>query len=411
MNRKNLQLNREMKILLIHNYYRYRGGEDRYVEILKDTLSRRGHQVTGFSFDSKEIKTFTFIDKLLIPAKIIHSSTVNQELEKLLVEAKPDLAVIHNLFPLLSLSILKILKKYRVPIIKRIENYRFLCLNGLFFRNNSGICDRCKNGNLIPGIIHKCYQDSFLNSIGMAVPLMVTNWKKLLFSTIDLFLAPSQFVKETFKEAGFPGEKIAVLPNFLDFEPLESILEPKSYAVFIGRLSEEKGLLTLLKAFKELPDLPLKIVGEGPLEKEVKEFVHHHQMKHVELTGFVDGTVKREVLSRARFLVFPSECYESFGYSIIESHACGVPVIASAIGGSRELIQEGENGFLFEPGNPDDLWEKISRILAMDKKDLMAMKEKSLKRVKELYTKEIGYKNLLELFEILQELRGKGVKR
>ncbi len=411
MNRKNLQLNREMKILLIHNYYRYRGGEDRYVEVLKDTLSRKGHQVVGFSYDSKEIKTFNLIDKLLIPAKIIHSSTVNQKLEKLLLEEKPDLAVIHNLFPLVSLSILKVLKKYRNPIVKRIENYRFLCLNGLFFRNNSGICDVCKNGNLIPGIIHKCYQSSFLNSLGMAIPLMVTKWKKLLFSTIDLFLAPSQFVKETFKEVGFPGEKIVVLPNFLDFEPLESIREPESYAVFIGRLSEEKGLLTLLRTFKGLPDLPLKIVGEGPLEKEVNEFVHHHQMKHVELTGFVDGNVKREILSRARFLIFPSECYESFGYSIIESHACGVPVIASAIGGARELIREGENGFLFEPGNSDDLWEKISRIMALDKKSLMDMKKKSLKRVKELYTKEIGYKNLLKLFERVQEYRGIEVKR
>ena len=126
-------------------------------------------------------------------------------------------------------------------------------------------------------------------------------------------------------------------------------------------------------------------------------------MKNVAFTGFVDGKVKREILSRAQFLIFPSECFESFGYSIIESHACGVPVIASAIGGAKELILEGENGFLFEPGNPDDLREKISRILAMDKKSLMEMREKSLKRVKELYTEEIGYNNLLELFEKLAE--------
>lgn len=392
-----------MKILLIHNYYRYRGGEDRYVEILKDTLSRKGHQVKGFSCDSKEIKTFNLIDKLLIPLKLIHSSTANRKLEKLILEEKPDLAVIHNLFPLVSLSILKVLKRYRVPIVKRIENYRFLCLNGLFLRNNSGICDVCKNGNLFPGIVHRCYQGSFLNSLGMAIPLMATNWKKLLFSTIDLFLAPSQFVKEKFRGVGFPAEKIVVLPNFLDFEPVESLLEPESYAIFIGRLSEEKGLLTLLKVFKELPDLPLKIVGEGPLENGLKEFVRSNQMKNVAFTGFVDGKLKREILSRAQFLIFPSECFESFGYSIIESHACGVPVIASAIGGAKELILEGENGFLFEPGNPNDLREKISRILAMDKKSLMEMREESLNRVKELYTEEIGYKNLLELFKKLTE--------
>jgi glycosyltransferase involved in cell wall biosynthesis len=400
-----------MKILLIHNYYRYRGGEDRYVEILKDTLSRKGHQVKGFSCDSREIKTFNLIDRLLIPLKFIHSSTANRKLEKLLLEEKPDLAVIHNLFPLVSLSILKVLKRYRIPIVKRIDNYRFLCLNGLFLRNNSGICDVCKNGNFFHGIIHRCYQGSFLNSLGMAIPLMVTNWKKLLLSTVDLFLAPSQFVKEKFSEVGFPAEKIVVLPNFLDFEPAESLLEPESYAIFIGRLSEEKGLLTLLKVFKELPNLPLKIMGEGPLENGLKEFVRNNQMKNVAFTGFVDGNVKKKILSRAQILIFPSECFESFGYSIIESHACGVPVIASAIGGAKELIVEGENGFLFEPGNPDDLREKIFTILAMDKKDLMEMKKNSLNRVKELYTKEIGYKNLLELFKRLQGVRGREVER
>jgi glycosyltransferase involved in cell wall biosynthesis len=245
----------------------------------------------------------------------------------------------------------------------------------------------------------------------MAIPLMVTNWKKLLLSTVDLFLAPSQFVKEKFSEVGFPAEKIVVLPNFLDFEPAESLLEPESYAIFIGRLSEEKGLLTLLKVFKELPNLPLKIMGEGPLENGLKEFVRNNQMKNVAFTGFVDGNVKKKILSRAQILIFPSECFESFGYSIIESHACGVPVIASAIGGAKELIVEGENGFLFEPGNPDDLREKIFTILAMDKKDLMEMKKNSLNRVKELYTKEIGYKNLLELFKRLQGVRGREVER
>lgn len=388
-----------MKILLIHNYYRYRGGEDRYAVTLKETLSIKGHSVTQFSLDSKAIKEFGLLDKLLIPKRLIHSAPVNRQIEELVEKDKPDLAIIHNLFPLLPISILKILKKHGIPIVKRIENYRFLCLNGLFLRNGTQICDVCKDGNFIPGIIHKCYQNSLLNSIGMAIPLMMTGWRKTLLSTVDLFLSPSRFVKEKFVEVGFPEEKIAVLPNFLDFEPLETIREPEPYAIFIGRLSGEKGLFTLLKAFKKFPDLELKIMGEGPIGKELKSFAASSKMQNIEFTGFIDGEKKLDILSRARFLVFPSECYESFGYSIIESHACGVPVIAASIGGAKELVAEGENGFLFEPGKVDDLEAKISQMLSMDKQTLMKMKQRSLEGVKALYTKETGYRSLVELFE------------
>jgi glycosyltransferase involved in cell wall biosynthesis len=394
-----------MKILLIHNYYRYRGGEDRYAVTLKETLSKKGHCVTQFSLDSKAIKEFGLLDKLLIPKRLIHSTPVNRQIKELLEKDKPDLAIIHNLFPLLPLSILKILKKHRIPVVKRIENYRFLCLNGLFLRNGTRICDVCKDGNFIPGIIHRCYQDSLINSVGMAIPLMITGWRKTLLSTVDLFLSPSRFVKNKFVEVGFPEEKIAVLPNFLDFEPLDTIRGPEPYAIFIGRLSEEKGVHTLLKAFKKFPDLNLKILGEGPMGKELKSFATSSNMQNIEFTGFIDGEKKLDILSRARFLVFPSECYESFGYSIIESHACGVPVIAASIGGAKELIDEGENGFLFEPGKVDDLEAKIAHLLTMDKQALMKMKQRSLEGVKALYTKETGYRNLVELFEKIRDRR------
>ena len=201
-----------------------------------------------------------------------------------------------------------------------------------------------------------------------------------------------------FSQVGFPAEKIAVLPNFLDFDPLDTPSEPGDYAVFIGRLSEEKGLFTLLKAIDGLPEIPLKILGEGPLGPKLKEFARSRQMDRVEFTGFIDGEAKQEILGRARALIFPSECYESFGYSIIESHACGVPVIASAIGGAKELIHEGRNGFLFEPGNHLHLRKQIS-LLWGDQTNVSIMKENALKGVKELYTREKGYRDLLALFE------------
>jgi glycosyltransferase involved in cell wall biosynthesis len=209
-------------------------------------------------------------------------------------------------------------------------------------------------------------------------------------------------LKTKFVEAGFPGQKIEVFPNFIDFEPATggevAVSLPGPYAVYVGRLSREKGLLTLVNAFTGLPHLPLKIVGSGPLENEMKGFVHDRGLENIEFAGYIDGPLKREILAGARFLIFPSECYESFGYTIIESYACGAPVIASDIGGARELVAEGETGFLFEPGNPEDLRRQISRLLALDDDALMIMKQKSLARANECYTGEIGYKNLENLF-------------
>jgi glycosyltransferase involved in cell wall biosynthesis len=392
-----------MKILLIHNFYRYRGGEDRYVNILEKTLIKKGHRVIPFFYDSRDIQRANFFKKWLVPVKLIHSPAVNRRLESLLADGKPDLAVVHNLAPSLPLSILKILKRNGVPILKRLENYKFLCLNGLFLRNNFKVCEKCKYGNFLHGIVYRCYQRSFCNSMGLAISEWYHRREKTVTETADLFLAASRFVKTKFVEAGFPGDKIVVHPNFIDFEPVASAAGSGAYAVFVGRLSKEKGLLTLMKAFQDLPQVPLKVLGSGPLEKELERFVRSHRMEHVTFTGFVDGEVKKEMLSRARFLIFPSECYESFGYSIIEGYACGVPVIASDIGSARELIKEGETGFLFEPGNPGDLREKISRMMAMDNGKLMTMKEKALKRVKELYTREEGYKNLSGLFERLKK--------
>ncbi len=389
-----------MKILLIHNFYRYRGGEDRYVRILEEILCRGGHQVIHFFTDSRSIKQFSFRQKCMIPLKLIKSPAAARQLEKLLRREKPHLAVAHNFTPLLSLSLLRVLKRNSIPILKRLENYKFLCLNGLFLRNNFNVCEVCKRGNFIPGIIHRCYQKSFFSSMGIAVSEYIHRKLKTVDKTADLFLATSEFVKSKFVEAGFPAEKIAVFPNFLDFGPEEAVGHPDDYAVYIGRLSREKGLVTLLKAFKKLPELPLKILGEGPLADELKEFTRVHRMTHVTFEGFIDGQAKREILKKARFLVFPSECYESFGYSIIESFACGVPVVASDIGGARELVRDGENGFLFEVGNPEDLQKKISGLLA-NRQQLMKMKERALERAKKSYTKETGFRHLAALFKRL----------
>jgi glycosyltransferase involved in cell wall biosynthesis len=395
-----------MKILLIHNFYRFRGGEDRYVKILEEILLQQGHRVVHFFSDSRSIKQFKLPQKCMIPFKLIHSPAANRQLQALLEEEKPDLAVAHNLMPMLSPSLLKVLKRNNIPILKRLENYKFLCLNGLFLRNDFTVCEGCKYGNFFPGIFYRCYQGSFFSSMGMAMSEFFHRRMKTVAKTSDLFLATSRFVKAKYVEAGFPEERIEVRPNFLDFEPFDAVESPADYAVFIGRLSREKGLLTLLKAFQELPDIPLKILGEGPMEGELKEFVRENEMTHVSFEGFVDGEAKREILRKALFLVFPSECYESFGYSIIESYACGVPVVASDIGGARELVRGAETGFLFSVGDHTDLRDK-ARATTADLRLLFTMKENALAWARRAFGRETGYRELARLFERLTQTGGK----
>lgn len=391
-----------MKILQIHNFYRYRGGEDRYVKILEETIRSNGHQVVHFFYDSLSINQFGFIKKLMIPFRMINSPTASRKLERLIREEKPGLAVVHNMSPLLSPSVLKVLKRHNIPVLKRLENYKFLCLNGLFLRNNFKACEVCKNGNFLPGIIHRCYQRSFFSSLGMALAEYIHRRKRTIIKNSDLFLATSRFVKSRFVDAGFPEDKILVHPNFLDFDPVTApeSSDSKEYAIYVGRLSREKGLLTLLKAFNNLTQLPLKILGEGPLEEEMKEFTRLHNMSHVSFEGFIDGQAKRDILKKALFSIFSSECYESFGYTIIESYACAVPVIASDMGGARELVTEGETGYLFRPGVPGDLQAKITLLLA-DRQRLDTMKTSALNRAKEHYTRETGSLSLAAVFERL----------
>jgi glycosyltransferase involved in cell wall biosynthesis len=389
-----------MKILQVHNYYRFRGGEDRYVDILQQVLRQNGYHVIPFFYDSRDIEHFNLIQRGMIPFRLIRSHTAGRKLEKLILEEKPDLAVVHNLFPLLSLTILNVLKRNNIPVLKRLENYKFLCLNGLFLRNNFKVCEKCKHGNFIPGIIHRCYQRSFINSLGIAIPEFIHRKMKTVLKKSDLFLASSHFVKSKFVESGFPGGKIIVHPNFLDFEPLEAAEPPGDYVIYLGRLFPEKGLITLLKAFKELPETRLKIVGDGPMERELKEYVNSNRMENVVFEGFVDGKSKLDLLKKAMFMVFPSECYESFGNTIVESYACGVPVLVVGVGAAAELVQEGKTGYLFEQGNVEDLKEKVFKMVS-EKDKTQGMRHYVLERAKELYTKETGYKNLEAIFDTL----------
>ena len=389
-----------MKILLIHNRYLIRGGEDRNVEQIKELLEEKGHSIILYMVDNLEITGFPFWQKLLLPLQILFSLKSYRQVINLIKSKRPDIAHIHNVFPLVSPSVYYASKNMNVPVVQTVHNYRFLCPNGLFLNNDGRICERCKNGNFFNAILRKCYRNSYLQTSGMAVTLYLHRKLRTFTNKIDVFVSPSEFLKKKLIEGRIPQEKIVTKPHFVRCDEIKPSYEFDNYAMYMGRLSREKRLFTLLRAWKDIPDLTLMIIGEGPIRTKLESFVIQDQIANVELLGFIGGSKRFEILKKAMFMVFPSECYENFPYAIIESFACGTPVIASKTGAMMELIEEGKNGLLFEPGNIEDLEEKILSCIE-NPKLIIPMRRYAREIAEKKYSYEVGYKNLMQIYNRL----------
>jgi len=395
-----------MKILLIHNQYQIRGGEEHNVKQIKELLEEKGHSVILYMLDNLGINSFSLWQRLFLPLQILFSFKSYREVINLIKNRAPDIAHIHNIFPLISPSIYYALKRMNVPVVQTVHNYRLLCPNGLFLNNEGKICEKCKRGNFFNAVIGKCYRNSYIQTFGMALTLYLHRKLKTFTNKIDIFISPSNFLKKKLIEGGIPEEKIVIKPHFTKCKEIKPSYEFDNCAVYMGRLSREKGLFTLLKTWEEIPGVTLKIMGNGPIRSELENFVIQKGITNVEFLGFIKGLKRFEVLKRAMFLIFSSECYENFPYAIIESFACGVPVIASRIGAVAELIEEGITGFLFEPGNANDLSQKISMSIE-NKELLLKMKHNARKLAEERYSENIGYKNLMEIYQKAKSIAGK----
>ena len=386
-----------MRILQVHNFYQYPGGEDSVVDAEKQLLETKGHTVVQYLRHNDEIKKFNLFQKINFFLEALYSRRTLRELKKLINECKPDIAHIHNVFPLISPSVYFYLKKRNILIVQTIHNFRFLCPNGLFFIKGR-VCEKCKNGNTLHCLLNKCYKDSLILSGFYAVLFGVHRKMKTFQKKIDIFIALNNFTKNKLVACGFSGHKIEIEDNFLfqKENPIRENYEKENYVIFIGRLSAEKGLLTLLKAFQKLDKIDLKIAGEGNQEDKLKKFVCESNISCVEFLGFVTGSHKWKLLQNARFSVIPSQCYEHFPRSVLESFSQGTPVIASRIGGLPELIEDGRNGLLFEPGDSDDLAQKIDYLYRNSDK-VLEMSRYARKCVEERYSAERHYERLMAI--------------
>ncbi|MGA7936485.1 MAG: glycosyltransferase, partial [Kovacikia sp.] len=355
-----------------------------------------GHEVLRYTLSNDEIVA---THPLVLAKNTLWNSAVYQELRSLVRQKKPDIAHFHNTFPLISPAAYYALKDEGVPVVQTLHNYRLLCPNALFFRNGK-VCEDCLGKSFpLPGIIHSCYRESRSASAMVAATVsfhsLLGTWSK----AVNVFIAYSQFAMNKFIEGGLPAEKFAFKTNFL--HPAPAAGEGKGgYALFVGRLSVEKGLGVMLDAWRQLGGkIPLKILGDGPMSGLVTEAMQ--EMPEIEWLGRRPLEEVYEVVGNAAFLVFPSEWYETFGRVAIEAFARGTPVVASNIGAITELIDHKRTGMHFRPSDPDNLATQIEWLLAHPE-ELSQMRQEARAEFEAKYTAEDNYKRLMEIYHSVQ---------
>jgi len=384
-----------MKLLLLHTYYQLSGGEDSVFEAEMSLLQNIGHAVLPLTFYNEDLVSFPSWQQAQLT---LWNQEAYRRMRHTIRDYKPDLLHTHNTFPLASPAVIRAAKAEGIPVVMTLHNYRLLCVNALFFRRG-WVCEDCLGRIPWRGVLHGCYRDS--RPASAVVAAMLTLHRALgTWNMVDRFIALTEFARQKFIEGGFPPEKISVKPNFVHPDPGPG--EGRGgYALFVGRLSPEKGLGTLLMAWERLGGkAPLKIVGDGPLAPEVQEA--QKRIPGVEWLGRKAPEEVYALMGEASFLVFPSEWYEGFPKVLAEAFAKGLPVLASALGSQGSIVDHGRTGLHFRPGDPEDLAAKVEWLLAHPN-ELARMRKEARAEYEAKYTAEENYRQLMAIYQTVLE--------
>jgi glycosyltransferase involved in cell wall biosynthesis len=345
---------RSLKILLVHNRYLIGGGERQIFEAESNLLRDYGHQVETYTEDNQRVAE---LGHVRTAARTIWSTETYQQIRGKLSQNRFDIVHVHNFFPLISPSIYYAARAENIPVVQTINNFRLMCLNGFLFRDGT-ICENCVGRSIPwPGIRHACYRDSRGGSATVAAMLSfhraIGTWNRM----VNTYIANTEFIRQKLIESGLPGNKIAIKQNFITQDPGQGNGQGE-FALFVGRLSPEKGIDVLLAVWQMMGEtIPLKIVGDGPLYNTVTSAAA--SLPSVDYMGRLDNDRVLDLMREAKFLVFPSLWYENFPVTIIEAYAAGLPVLVSNLGNVASLIEDGQTGLYFKSGDAADLIEKV----------------------------------------------------
>jgi len=381
-----------VRVLLCHNYYQYFGGEDASFEAEAALLEGRGHEVRRFTRHNDAIK---HMGRLSLARRTVWNRDTYNSLRETIREFRPDVMHCTNTFPLISPAAYDAAREQGVPVVQALRNYRLLCPRSDLVREGR-VCQDCL-GRAVPwpSIRHRCYRDSRLASAVVAGMLTYHRIRATWAKRVNLYFTLTHFARNKYIEAGWPAERIAVKGNFVSAD-LGFASGESGRAVFVGRLSQEKGIDTLLAAWRRLPDPPLlQIVGEGPLQEKVQAAAQ--ASNSIEWLGRRPMADVLEILGQATCLILPSICFETFGRTIMEAFSRGTPAIASRQGAMAELVDDGRTGFLFTPGDPDELARKVTELVS-DPSSLADMRRAARSEFEAKYTEEANYRQLCLIY-------------
>lgn len=397
-----------MRILMVHNHYLVRGGEDVSFAAEVELLREAGHHVQTYVRENEEIETR---GRLRTAATTIWSRESRRDVADLLAKGQFDLMHVQNFFPLISPSVYGAARAAGVAVVQTLRNFRPLCAAGLLMREG-GNCEKCL-GKAIgwSGIRHRCYRESFL---GSAVVTGMNGWHRARGTydrEVDRFIVAAELVRRKFVDGGFPEDRIRVKPNVMPDLPDLAPGERQRRAIFVGRLSGEKGVRPTIDVWVQSKlEIPLLVVGTGPLEDELKERAKENPA--ITFTGRLSISEACRAIAESELLLLPTECYETFGRTVLEAYAMGTPVISSRGTAPGDLVREGETGFLVDSGDRAGLEEQVRRFFALSDGERRKLGDQGLAYYHREFSRERNLELLTTIYqEAIDEARALSPKK
>ncbi len=386
-----------MKILLVHNLYRDYGGEETYLFSLADLLKKKGHKVQIWTKDNKEIDT-SISAKVKVGLGLFWNLNTTRELSAIIKKFKPNIVHFNNIFPLITPTAYHVCKKFNLPIVQTVHNFRYLFPKSILFRRGS-VCELCLDRRFFyPAIFHPCYNQSlgytFLFSLSHALHDSIFN----SFNLVDRFIFPSKFSKNYYlKNSKLNREKARVVSNFVRVDANTKLGKKSDYFLYVGRFSPEKGIIQLLEIFSRNPDKKLKVIGDGPLRKQV---INYSKNKNIEVHNFMQRKKVLGFMKKALFLIIPSVCLEVLPNVLLESYSAATAVIVPKVGVFKDVVLDAKTGFFYQSGNLNDLDKSINNLYV--RKDLvLKMGKKAHKLYLEKYSPDRYYQELMGIYRKL----------
>lgn len=380
-----------MNVLVVHNRYRERGGEDRVVELESRLLERHGHTVVSYVVDNRSIDA---TPKATLPLLTIWNRHTVNDVRQLISLARADVVHVHNTLPLISPSVYYAARREGVPVVQTLHNYRLFCANAQCVRGGRP-CTECLGAALpLAAVRHACYRGSRLATGTVAAMVLMHRAIGTWQGAVDTYIAPTEFARQLFISAGLPAGRLVVKPHFVEPDPGVGG-HRGGFALYVGRLSREKGIETLLEAWsldRSLP--PLTIVGDGPLAPMVQD-----ASAHLPITwyGAQPAATVHALMRDAQCLVFPSITFETFGQVVAEAFAAGTAVVASDGGAAKELVADGRSGLLFRNADAVSLAAQVAR-MAADREARERMGRAARGHYEATFTAAASYRALFDIY-------------